>query len=206
MEDIIKKFNIYDHLGYLLVGAYQAICLWALYYIISNKWSDSSSTFPDLKFSVNGLLISYFLGHVIQAISNVFGKEEERLKETKNKEFEDILSYARRFFKLSQSITDKQVWQYCYLFALSNDFSGHVEYFNALHSLYRGWWIASKVNFIMAAWFLMTDLRYSLSDLSCASFFLLVLFFFGSLGLMILFAERKVRFWHYMNRKNVNNI
>ncbi len=73
MNNLNLKFNIYDQLGYLLVGsilvlvAYFDSILLDIYYL------------PKLNLStfIIWIIITYFLGHFVQMIANIFIKEKK---------------------------------------------------------------------------------------------------------------------------------
>jgi len=127
------KFNIYDQFGYLLVGsvlvlvAYFDSILLDIYY------------FPkfDLSTFIIWIVITYFLGHFVQAIANIFVREK---KEDFSENEKQLLSIARDFFE-AKNLSDGEVWNLCYMLGVAKDPTGQLQIFNAYYSLYRGWFI-----------------------------------------------------------------
>jgi hypothetical protein len=205
MEQTTKHFNLYDHLAFIMVGLYQLIILGVIYLMLSGESMSQLLALFDLKYSLILVLFSYMLGHIVQAVSNIFDKWERKAKEEQKNELGFVMKKARTFFDLPKEMSDKQVWQYCYLYALSNDFSGHILLFNSLHSLYRGLWVASGVGFL----FLLASIIFTAITKCLESgwssicwvqpekfLFLLVLW-----GAFRLFNQRRKRFFAYMGDK-----
>ena len=71
-QQIFSKFNVYDQIGYLLVGSIGLLVIYLDAVLLSYE-------FPkfDLKTAIIWLIVAYFLGHVIQAVANVFIKEKK---------------------------------------------------------------------------------------------------------------------------------
>lgn len=95
MKETLSKLSIYDHFGYILVGLYQILLVYLLLCLLEVlNWGDILK-FIKIESSVIVLIISYFLGHIIQAISNLFEgllpkkllKGEEDKKEKGNDQF-----------------------------------------------------------------------------------------------------------------------
>ena len=209
METITQKFNLYDHLAYILVGLYQFIvmafilCFLGIF-SFSEIWSIFKAEY------VFGLIFgSYLLGHLVQGISNIFDKWEKKKKEEEKKELEFVIQDAKDFFDLPKELSGKTVWQYCYLYALSNDFSGHISLFNSLHSLYRGLWISSSLAFIASSIILISQIillflkLYWSTSLSFPLDLWLFIFALFMLVFAILFNRRKKRFFDYMGEKTL---
>lgn len=202
MNEFNQKFNLYDHLAYILVGFYQICVLWIFYVLISHGNFDNFYSFLKLEFTVTLILSAYLVGHLVQAVSNIFEKWERKKKEENKKELDFVVKKAREFFNLPDSLSEKVVWQYCYLYALSNDFSGHIELFNSIHSLYRGFWIASSIGFVCSTFvWLPQFVIYLISKFTIAPDWILLLFVLVSFMLNILFNRRKKRFFDYMGEK-----
>ncbi|MBM4401645.1 MAG: hypothetical protein FJ044_00155 [Candidatus Cloacimonetes bacterium] len=181
---IFSKFNIYDQIGYLLVGSI------ALLVVIFNLFLLGKQSFiPD--FTTQNFLawfiIAYFLGHIMQAIANIFIKENKTDFSDSEKE---ILEKAKRHFE-----TDKQslseIYLLCYMFSFAKDITGQVQSFNAYYSLYRGWFIVFGLNSLFA-----------LSQFFSNWFSLLhTSVFVFSVLLAWLFYKRSKRFYSYLRGK-----
>jgi hypothetical protein len=158
--------------------------------------------FLKLDFTVSLILSAYLIGHLVQAISNIFESWEKKKKEEKKENFNFVMQKARKLFDLPNDLSEKIVWQYCYLFALSNDFSGHIELFNSMHSLFRGFWIGSYIGFIGSLFVLITEVvAFFVSKYTKIPDWRLLLFALITLGLSVLFNRRKKRFFEYMGEK-----
>lgn len=204
MNELSQKFNLYDHLAYILVGFYQ-ICVLFTFYILATQGNfNSLIDFLRLEFTVALVLGSYLVGHLVQAVSNIFEKWEKKKKEEKKKNLDFIMVRARQFFALPETLSEKDLWQYCYLYALSNDFSGHITLFNSIHSLYRGFWIASAIGFIGSAFiFIKQIVLYFVTGYAMVPDWKILLFAVATLLLAILFNRRKKRFFEYMGEKTL---
>ncbi|MCL5073661.1 MAG: hypothetical protein M1308_22620 [Actinobacteria bacterium] len=204
MNELTQKFNLYDNLAYVLVGLYQ-IFIWLLLYIL--LFDGKAIIFFDflkIEFTVTLILISYLAGHLVQAISNIFGKWEKDKKEERKKDLSFVIDKARSFFNLSKTMPDRIIWQYCYLFALSNDFSGHVTLFNSMYSLYRGLWVASSNTFIISTMILLIQLIvFFISKLTIFPNWKLIPFTLVISVFSIMFNRRKKRFFNYMSEKTL---
>lgn len=195
MKDLVSRFNMYDHLAYILVGFYQISILYVLYSILVGQFVENMTVFLKIDYSLVLLLCSYLTGHLVQGLSNVFERGEEQKKDNPAKNLPFVIQGAKRFFGLANSVLDKYVWQYCYLYALSNDFSGHVVLFNSMYSLYRGFWIASLIGLLISGIVVIAQ-----------SFFYdwkLVTYMLVFFCMTIVFNRRKKRFFDYLGEKTL---
>ena len=196
---IFSNFNLYDQLGYILVGFYQFVLFCGFYTSIQKKSIIEFIQLMSFENIFGVLLLSYFVGHIIQAIANVLIKEK---KDEKNDSFSYIFEKAKKYFNLEDNVSPRYVFQYCYLYALSNDFSGHVKLFNGMYSLYRGLFCVSIINMSFHTITLMIQLifKYSITSLSIIGTLtiIMLLFFFSWL-----FYNRKGRFYKYMSEKTL---
>lgn len=183
---ILSKFNIYDQIGYLLVGSI------ALLVVIFNLFLFRKGGFiPD--FTTQNFLawfiVAYFLGHTMQAIANVFVKENKTDFSDSEKK---ILEKAKEYFK-----TDKQslseIYLLCYMLSFAKDITGQIQSFNAYYSLYRGWFMVFALNSLFAIF------QVFLNWFS----FLYVLIFAFSVLLAWLFYKRSKRFYFYLRGKTL---
>jgi hypothetical protein len=176
-----SRFNVYDQLGYLLVGSIALLVAYADFVLLRAE-------FP--AFSLVNLLlwiiIAYFLGHLIQAMANLFLRDKKDGFSDREKE---ILDEARNYFGAREQ-SDGEVWNLCYILAVIKDGSGQVQVFNALYSLYRGWTLI----FVMESLFIVGCVIYSFG-------FLKVVLLFLSLMITALFYARWNRFQRYLRTK-----
>ncbi len=204
MNELQQKFNLYDHLGYILTGLYQIFVLWVFYVLLTGGNFVGISEFLKIEFSIALILSAYLVGHLVQAISNIFDSWERKKKEENDKDLNFVMDKAREFFSLPKELSGKKVWQYCYLYALSNDFSGHVALFNSMYSLYRGFWVASYVGGICSGVVLLVQCVNSvINKFSVYPDWKLFVFTCVTFGLGILFNRRKKRFFKYMGEKTL---
>lgn len=191
-QQVFTKFNLYDQIGYLMVGSIAAII------IALDAEFFYGSQIPDL--DINNFIIwfvfVYFLGHLVQALANLMNKIpllNFLIKEDKG-EFSDdqkeILKEAKKFFKL-ESQNKNMIWNVCYLYSLSKDATGQIQAFNAYYSMYRGW----LVIFFLESLFLLYYNLIIFSNAVNLSFLLLSIF------LTFIFIQRSRRFWAYLTNK-----
>ncbi|MBD3270687.1 hypothetical protein GF376_04120 [Candidatus Peregrinibacteria bacterium] len=217
MNKLISKFNLYDHFGYVFVGLYQIISLFIFVSIVQSKEFPDLSIFIALENSIGLIMTSYFVGHLVQGLSNFFDKlvngrylkklfknlksENEKKVESK-KQWTYITDKAQNFFELPQSIKQNQIFKYCQLYALSNDFSGHVRLFNSMYSLYRGFFTSTLLNlltiiiFWLNTWILN---QFTLPQVPGLFYW----FILSQIFLCWIFKNRKNRFWDYMGEKTL---
>lgn len=180
-QQVFSKFNVYDQIGYLLVGSIALLVIYLDTILLNYK-------FPkfDLRAAIIWLIIAYFLGHIIQAVANVFIKEQ---KEDFNDQEKGILDTAKEFFGIKE-LSDGEIWNLCYMTALAKDVTGQISSFNAYYSLYRGWLMV----FTFESVFLLIRviLFFSLANIA----WLII-----SLVLVILFYRRSKRFYTYLRAK-----
>jgi len=176
-----SKFNTYDQIGYLLVGSIGLLVMYLDTVLLNYK-------FPkfDLKTAIIWLIVAYFLGHIIQAVANVFIKEK---KEDFDKQEKRILDIAEEFFGIKE-LSDGEIWNLCYMTALAKDVTGQISSFNAYYSLYRGWLIV----FIFESVFLLMHVILFLNLASVLGLIMSVLF-------AILFYRRSKRYYAYLKAK-----
>lgn len=178
---LFSKFNTYDQIGYLLVGSIALLLIYSDALLLNY-------TLPklDLGSAVIWLIVAYFLGHIIQAVANVFIKEK---KADFNQQEKSILNTAKKFFN-TEEISDHETWNLCYMAALAKDATGQISSFNAYYSLYRGWLML----FIFQSVFLLIHLVFFFHLLS-------TLWLIISVLLALLFYRRSKRFYTYLRTK-----
>lgn len=188
---IFSKFNVYDQIGYLMVGAV------ALLLLVFNAMYFFRAAAPPFSFDIflAWFVVAYFAGHLIQGIANLINEIKLfRFLVPENKEdFDDkqkeILQQAREFFGL-QKQDDNRVWNLCYMFANAKDITGQVQAFNSYYSLYRGWLVVFILESLFLVYFLF-------SAYSCN----ILLLFLVSVFLAVIFYRRSKRFWKYTRNK-----
>lgn len=183
---IFSKFNIYDQIGYLLVGGVALLVIvFDLFLIGKQNYIPEFSTQNFLAW----FILAYFLGHIMQAIANIFVKENKTDFSDSEKE---VLEKARKYFEVEKQSLN-EIYLLCYMFSFAKDITGQVQSFNAYYSLYRGWLMVFCLNslFILCQnilnWFSMT---YA------------VIFVF-SVILAWLFYRRSKRFFSYSRGKTL---
>lgn len=181
MSNIPLKFNIYDQIGYLLVGS---IALMLAYL----DFSMLNISFPDFNLTNLPLwiIVGYFIGHVVQAIANTVIKEK---KDNFTEKEQEVLKSARAYFKQG-TISDNETWNLCYMLATAKDLTGQLQAFNAYYSLYRGW-------FVVVAAESLFILGYTIYAFSYRKFVL----FFLTIVIAILLYRRLSRFYQYLRNK-----
>jgi len=180
-QQIFSKFNVYDQIGYLLVGAIGLLVLYLDTILLNYK-------FPkfDLITAIIWLIVAYFLGHVIQAVANVFIKEK---KEDFNEQEKEILKTAEEFFGI-KDLSEGEVWNLCYMTALAKDITGQITSFNAYYSLYRGWLMVFTIESVFLLVYVI--LFFSLPT---------IIWLMVSFLLVVLFYRRSKRFYKYLRAK-----
>ena len=179
-QNLFSKFNIYDQLGYLMVGGMTLI-------ITAYDSALLGFKVPSLNLdnSVVWLIVTYATGHFIQGIANIITREK---KDDFSDEQKTVLEKARNYFDIKDD--DGSIWNFCYMFTIAKDITGQVQQFNAYYSLYRGW----TVIFLLESVFLTFNL--------IANFSLTTLLFIISSGICaIIFYWRSKRFWVYLTNK-----
>lgn len=187
MQDkILSKFNVYDHFGYILVGAISLLVTTFNLYLFNKQ-----SLIPSFDFQnfILWLMLAYLLGHVFQAIANIFIKENKTEFSEVDK---DILNEAIKYFGVKTE-NYNQVYSLCYLLATSKDISGQVQSFNAYYSLYRGWFVV----------FLMETIFFFVVWQKIPNNSTLLILGFISLMIATLFYKRSKRFYEYSRAKTL---
>lgn len=190
-QKIFSKFNVYDQIGYLMVGAV------ALLLLVFNAAYFFQATIPS--FNLDNFLawfvVAYFCGHLIQGIANLINSIKPlRFLVPENKEdFDDkqkeILQQAKEHFGL-QKQDENRLWNLCYMFASAKDITGQVQGFNSYYSLYRGWLVAFILESLFSLYFLLSAFNWNI-----------FLLFLTSVFLAVIFYRRSKRFWNYTRNK-----
>lgn len=190
-QKIFSKFNIYDQIGYLMVGAVVLLLL-----VFNASYFFQATTPP---FNLNTFLawfvVAYFAGHLIQGIANLINSIKPlRFLVPENKgDFDDkqkeVLQQAKEYFGL-QKQDENRLWNICYMFASAKDITGQVQAFNSYYSLYRGWLVVFIFESLFLLYFLISAYDWET-----------LLLFLTSVFLSIIFYRRSRRFWNYMRNK-----
>jgi hypothetical protein len=100
-QQVFSKFNVYDQIGYLLVGSIGLLVIYLDTVLLNYE-------FPkfDLKTAIIWLIVAYFLGHIIQAVANVIIREK---KEDFNQQEKRILKIAEEFYGIKE-LPDGEIW------------------------------------------------------------------------------------------------
>jgi len=188
---IFSKFNLYDQIGYLMVGA---IAL--LLFVFNATYFFQATTPPfNLDTFLVWFIIAYFAGHLIQGIANLINsikplrfliREDKEDLDDKQKE---VLQQAKEYFGL-QKQDENSLWNICYMFASAKDITGQVQAFNSYYSLYRGWLVAFVLESLFLLYFFI-----SVYDGKTLLLFLISIFF------AIIFYRRSRHFWNYTRNK-----
>lgn len=140
------------------------------------------------------LIITYFLGHLIQGIANIMNKIpilNFLIQENKDKfkpDEEEVLNEAKKYFGLTKQNYNK-LWNFCYIFANAKDVTGQVQSFNAYYSMYRGWLVIFVLESLFLLYMTVLKMPHAFPLLLLNLFFVLV------------FYQRSKRFWHYLRDK-----
>lgn len=203
MKDIIKELTsnltLYDHIGYLFVGTIGLfligldLFLWGgLFGVVI--WDNLPTRYIsslNLGTFLGWFIVAYFLGHLIQAIANVFVREP--VDQYSESEME-ILDMAKAHFQLDKQ-SNKDIFQFCYMTAAANDTTGLVAIYLAHYGLYRGWYILFSLESIFLAALLLAALL--IIQLYHWSMMFLFVFPVISILIALLFKRRATRFYKY---------
>jgi|Wag4MinimDraft_1082647.scaffolds.fasta_scaffold00816_2 hypothetical protein len=185
-QRLFPKFNVYDQIGYLLVGSIGLLVIYVDSIFLNFK-------FPkfDLDTSIIWVVVAYFLGHMVQAVANVFIREN---KEDFNEQEKRILKIMEEFYGIKAlSLSYGEIWNLCYMISLAKDITGQISSFNAYYSLYRGWLIIFAIESVFLLIHLI--LFFNLSRL---------IWLMISFSLTVLCYQRSKRFYRYLKTKVIH--
>ncbi len=190
-QKIFSKLNLYDQIGYLLVGSIGILMIVFDATIFSRQLPNFDAATLIIWF-----IIAYFYGHIIQGFSNVISEipflkfliPED--KNSFNEKEKEILKEAEKYFRLKKQGLSR-LWNLCYMFSTAKDITGQVQAFNSYYSLYRGWFIV----FLLQSLFFIYLLFIGSFNLIFLIYFLL------STLLALVFYRRSKRFWKYTRNK-----
>jgi len=185
-DKIFSKLNIYDQIGYLLVGGLAILVGLIDCRILGFHREIVALTADNF---VIWFLVAYFLGHLIHAVANTLVKENKTVFSESEKE---ILAKARLFFDGAKQ-SDNEVYLLCYMLSSAKDITGQVQSFNAYYSLYRGWFtiFLFEMNFVS-----LVILAHGLS-------LKLLTFFTAASVISFLMLTRSRRFYDYSRGKTL---
>lgn len=169
-----------------MVGSVGLMVLTFAFYLLGATYLIPTFNFDN---SLMWFITAYLFGHVLQAIANVFIKENKTNFSDSEKE---ILERARDYFNVAKQSWE-EIYSLCYMSSFANDVTGQVQSFNAYYSLYRGWMIVfglSSFYMIALNWIHWFSVYY---------FSLLIL----SSILTCLFYNRSKRFYNYSRGKTL---
>lgn len=181
-QKLFSKLNLYDQIGYLMVGGMALILAIADLKIIGIQ-----APVFDLENSIVWLVVAYATGHLAQGIANILIREN---KDDFNDEQKAILEKARVYFDVKDR--DSDIWNICNMLATAKDITGQVQQFNSYYSLYRGW----SIVFLLESIFLAVIAILNFSWVLIA--FLIVVIF-----CTWIFYRRSKRFWLYLRSKSL---
>ena len=185
-QGFTSKLNLYDHLGYIFVGV-----IAILLFFIDLRHFFAISNLPEIKLDniLVWLIASYFVGHIIQALSNILIREDKTDFDESEKK---VLNKAKDYFNIENG-DDHAAYLLCYMLACAKDITGHVVSFNAYYSLYRGWYTIFLLQSIL------------LLFINIANWFILLyaVYFFISSFIAFLFYRRAQRFFKYSRSKTL---
>lgn len=172
-------------MGYLMVGAISLLVVVCDLYLLAKL-----IFIPAFKVQnfIMWFIIAYFLGHIVQAVANIFVRENKLAFSKSEKE---ILNRAKEYFKLEKQSLD-EIYALCYMLSSAKDITGQVQSFNAYYGLYRGWFVifalesAFLLIYVVANWFSWHLISLLLSVL-----------------LTVLFFRRSKRFYRYSRSKTL---
>lgn len=187
MQDrVFSRFNTYDQIGYLMVGGIGLLVIAFNFYLF-----DKLIFVPafNAQSFIAWFIVAYFLGHIVQAIANIFVRENKSEFTEPEKE---ILNKAKEYFKLEKQSLE-EIYNFCYMLSSAKDITGQVQSFNAYYSLYRGW----VVVFLLESIFLLIiNIKAWFSSLYLVALLLTILF-------IVLFFLRSKRFYNYSRSKTL---
>ncbi len=189
-QKIFSKFNIYDQVGYLVVGA---IALLLFVFNISYFFQTTTPPF-NLDTLLAWFIVAYFLGHLVQGVANLINSTKVlRFLVPEHEDFDakqkEVLRQACDYFKL-QKQDDGRLWNLCYMLASAKDITGQVQTFNSYYSLYRGWLVVFASESLFLLYSLFTSYNWNT-----------LLLFLLSTFLVFIFHLRSKRFWNYTRNK-----
>ena len=186
---IFSRFNIYDQFGYLFVGGIGLLVIAFDLFLLGKADSALATSIFSSKNFLALLALAYFLGHVVQAIANIFISENKADFSDSEKK---ILGEAGEYFEADKQSLG-EIYLLCYMFSLAKDVTGHVQTFHALHGLYRGWSVVFGLNSV-----------FMLYPVACNWFsFLNVSILAASIILTWLIHKRSRRFYLYSRQKTL---
>lgn len=190
-QKVFSKFNVYDQIGYLMVGA---VVLLLLVFDASYFFQVTTPPF-NLDTLLAWFIVAYFAGHLMQSIANLLNNIKplrflvREDKEDFNDKQKEVLQQAEEYFELKKQ-DENRLWDICYMFASAKDITGQVQAFNSYYSLYRGWLVVFIFESLFLLYFLISACNLKT-----------LLLFLTSIFIAIIFYRRSKRFWNYTRNK-----
>lgn len=186
---IFSRFNIYDQFGYLFVGGIGLLVIAFDLFLLGKSDSALATSIFSSKNFLALLALAYFLGHVVQAIANIFINENKADFSDSEKK---ILEEAGEYFEVDKESL-RETYLLCYMFSLAKDVTGHVQTFHALYGLYRGWSVVFGLNSVFMLYLVACNWPS----------FLNVSILAASIALTFLNNQRRQRFYSYLREKTL---
>lgn len=184
---VFSKFNLYDLIGYFLVGAMFLIMILLDLYVVDIIIVAPVFSTQNI---VLGIMLSYFLGHVLHAIVKIFYKHDGNNFKVSDNE-KRVLNEVKLYFNIPNTVSDFDVYKQCYMLTLAKDMTGQVLKYNAFYAMYRGWVIA----------FLMESIFLSIVMVSIWFNNLCLIALLSSVVLTLLFYQQGNQYYHFARRK-----
>ena len=182
-----SRFDVYDQFGYLFVGGIALLVIGVDLFLLDKlRYVEAVSTQSFLVW----LIAAYFLGHVVQAVANIFIRGNKTDFSDSEKE---TLEEARKYFEEEEKKPLEEMYSLCYMVSLARDATGHVKAFHARYGLYRGWTVVFALNSLFMLY--AVSLNWS-SPLRISILAISVL-------VTVLFYRRMKRFYYYSRRKTL---
>ena len=181
-----SRFDVYDQFGYLFVGGIALFVIAVDLFLLEKlRYVEAVSNQSFLVW----LAVAYFLGHVVQAVANIFIRGNKTDFSDSEKE---ILEEAGKYFGEEEK-SPQEIYLLCYMVSLAKDATGHVKAFNAYYGLYRGWTVVFALNSLFMLYAVFRDwpspMRISI--------------LMGSVLVTVLLYRRLKRFYYYSRQKTL---
>jgi hypothetical protein len=189
MNNIFDKFSVYEQIAYFLVGGFACFLFYLDFEFIGYE---TPIIFNEVIFIIS---VSYFLGHLTQAICNLVFKENK--EDFENEEIVILDEIKAKY--LNKDSSHKRAFEILLLHSLHIDKVGQINTFNANYGLYRGW---SLILLVEAIFFVIQLIWIYIANhiFDVVSFTGLII----SLILSYVIFKRSRRFFKYLRRKTFN--
>jgi len=200
MKNLLLRHGVYEAFGHVVVGVYfifSAILMYCL--VVDKNMIENLFSLVSIGNFIFALFISYLFGHILQSFSSIFITSEKG----KSHDFDHVLKKCKIMFNIPEKKSNGFVFQYCYLYSLPRDNTGHIVTFHSLYSLYRGMQFISILLFSISLILVVFSFLYNVYvSGSTYEFSLLFYSYFAFNTLLIwVFNKRRVRFFNLMTKK-----